>query len=48
MASNGIILERNNTIFPRKMVKQNTTPLEEQITNYEEVAQFIQNEPKIT
>ena len=48
MLSNGVNLERNNTPFPKKMVRQNVTPLENQITNYKEVIQFIQNEPKIT
>jgi hypothetical protein len=48
MLSNGINLERNNTLFPKKMIRQNTTPLKDQITNYNEVIQFVQNEPKIT
>ena len=48
MLSNGVNLERNTTLFPRKMIRQNTTPLENQITNFKEVNQFIQNEPKIT
>jgi LPS sulfotransferase NodH len=48
LASNGVILERNNSPFPKRMIKQNTTPLVNQIINYEEVAQFIQSEPKIT
>jgi LPS sulfotransferase NodH len=48
MESNGVILERNDSVFPKRMVKQNSTPLAAQITNYNEVIQFIQNEPKIT
>jgi len=48
MLSNGVNLERNNTPFPKKMIRQNTTPLENQIINYVEVARFVENEPKIT
>ena len=48
MLSNGVNLERNATLFPKKMIRQNRTPLKNQITNYEEVTQFIENEPKIT
>lgn len=47
-ASNGIILERNSRTFPEFMTKQNTTPLADQITNYKEVIQSIQDLPKIT
>ena len=46
MLSNGVNLERNITSFPKKMIRQNRTPLKHQITNYEEVTQFIENEPK--
>jgi hypothetical protein len=42
------MLERNDLDFPKRMVKQNSTPLTAQITNFKEVIQFIQNEPKIT
>ena len=43
-----LFLERNNSVFPKRMVKQNSTPLESQIINFEDVIQFVQNEPKNT